>query len=110
MESFKPKIDNHLRVEVGYDQGDIRCTMVLLKAKNAAGALHTPLSVQLLPDELKDVAWEMEAKRYLDARLRARRDQIRQHPNDVKPIHFSQRNWENLADEFHWDGPATSNG
>lgn len=96
-----------MTIRVGLDPLDVVCTIVLLKAKHSAGAMHLPLSVQLLPEELRDIGWQKVAEEYLAKRLEQKRNQERPTFSSMKPVHFDKRQWENLADEFHWDGPAT---
>jgi hypothetical protein len=92
-------------VTSGFDRGDLACTAVLLKAKYHAGAMRLPLAVELLPEPLRDIGWMKEAERYLSAALQAKQEQRPLNPRKNVAV-LTQRQWENLTEEFGYDRPG----
>lgn len=63
-----------LNIDVGFDEADLACTVVMLKAQVAAGVMDTPLAVELCPPGMDGPGWRRAAEEYLENALRRRQN------------------------------------
>lgn len=78
-------------LEVGFSESDIACTVVLLKAMVASGAIDTPLAVELCPAGLEGPGWRRAAEEHLEEQYRNRRAPMRTRQKDPT-------DWEEMAE------------
>jgi hypothetical protein len=76
-------------IQVGYEEANIACTIVLLKAKVGAGMMKVPLVVELALGT--EAGWRAAAIAHLDA---PRAPQI--------PRENSAGHYQELNEEFDW--------
>lgn len=91
----------------GLDRGDILVTAGFLRAKHKAGAMKTPLSVELSLPGREQAAWELEAIRYLNAckaGMQAQRVHYTRATKRLTPSSLSPREWEKLSEQWGRDG------
>ena len=81
-------------IKVGHDEKNIRCTMVLLLAQYAAGAIPAPLAVRMAPAHLLEEAWRAAAINHLNGNTVAKEQEERKY-------HEGQVYGE-LNEEFDW--------
>lgn len=103
MRTYKKPLARDPSIDVGYEELDIRCAIVVLKAMVATHKIRVPLLVQLGGDE----GWRQAAIRFIDGQRRYAQRGLR----PPEPDRFPERDkYGELNEQLDWQERKDNDG